>query len=45
MNDLLNLPQVFHDKDTTLLRKLNDGCESHFRGLKLLAWMKTPALQ
>ncbi|XP_068678457.1 uncharacterized protein [Montipora foliosa] len=36
VKDLLNLPKVFHDEDTTRLRKLYDGCESHFRGLKAL---------
>ena len=36
VNDLLNLPPVFIDKDTGQLRKLYDGCESHFRGLKAL---------
>ncbi|XP_044179611.1 uncharacterized protein LOC122961090 [Acropora millepora] len=36
VNDLLNLPPVFNDKDTSRLRKLYDGCESHFRGLKAL---------
>ena len=36
VNDLLNLPPVFNDKDTSRLSKLYDGCESHFRGLKAL---------
>ena len=36
VNDLLNLSPVFNDKDTSRLRKLYDGCESHFRGLKAL---------
>ena len=36
VNDLLNLPPVFNEKDTSRLRKLYDGCESHFRGLKAL---------
>ena len=37
MNDLLNLPHVFNDKDTPRLRKLYDSCETHFRGLKALS--------
>ena len=37
VNDLLNLPHVFNDKDTPRLRKLYDSCETHFRGLKALS--------
>ena len=37
VNDLLNLPHVFNDKDTPQLRKLYDSCETHFRGLKALS--------
>ena len=33
VNDLLNLPHVFNDKE----RKLYDSCETHFRGLKALS--------
>ena len=34
VNDLLNLPPVYSDRDIPRLRKLFDECESHFRGLK-----------
>ena len=37
VNDLLNLPHVFNDKDTPRLRKLYDSCETHFRGLRALS--------
>ena len=36
VNDLLKLVPVFSDKDTTHLRKLDDSCSAHFRGLEAL---------
>ena len=34
VNDLLNMPPVYSDRDIPCLRRLFDECESHFRGLK-----------
>ena len=36
INDLLQLPPVFSDRDIPRLRKLCDNCEAHFRGLQAL---------
>ncbi len=36
VNDLLQLPPVFSDRDIPRLRKLFDDCEAHFRALKAL---------
>ena len=36
VNDLLNMPPVYSDRDIPCLRRLFDECESHFRGLKAL---------
>ena len=36
INDLLQLPPVFSDRDIPRLRKLFDDCEAHFRGLQAL---------
>ena len=36
VNDLLNMPPVYRDRDIRRLRRLFDECESHFRGLKAL---------
>ena len=36
MNDLLQLPPVFSERDIPRLRKLFDDCEAHFRGLQAL---------
>ncbi|XP_028413911.1 uncharacterized protein LOC114536757 [Dendronephthya gigantea] len=36
MNDLIQLPAVFRERDTQRLRKLYDSCEAHNRALKSL---------
>ena len=36
INDLLQLPPVFSDRDIPTPRKLFDDCEAHFRGLQAL---------
>jgi len=36
VNDLLQLPPVFSERDIPRLRKLFDDCEAHFRGLQAL---------
>ena len=36
INDWLQLPPVFSDRDIPRLRKLFDDCEAHFRGLQAL---------
>ena len=36
INQLLQLPAVFKERDTTGLRKLYDSCEAHNRALKAL---------
>ena len=36
VNDLLDLPLVFRDRDIPRLRKLDDDCETHFRALEAL---------
>ena len=36
VNDLLNMPPVYSDRDIPRLRKLFHECESHFRGLTAL---------
>ena len=36
INDLLQLPPVFSDRDIPRPRKLLDDCEAHFRGLQAL---------
>ena len=36
INDFLQLPPVFSDRDIPRLRKLFDDCEAHFRGLQAL---------
>ena len=33
MNDLLELPPVFRDRDIPRLRRLCDDCETHFRAV------------
>ena len=45
VNDLLNLPHVFNDKDTRRLRQWCDSCETHFRGLKALSEIETHTRQ
>ena len=40
INHLLHLPPVFNDKSVNRLRTLHDQIETHFRGSRLLVWIR-----